>query len=133
MSDHGDGERLLGLWDKYAPRYDRDMGFFERLQFGGGREWVCGQANGDVLEVAVGTGRNLAHYPDGVQLTGIDASPAMLEVARRRFPAWWWAHCPRTAAPAGLRPRPAGRGCEGPAASGMTSRPASSPAIASTP
>jgi ubiquinone/menaquinone biosynthesis C-methylase UbiE len=84
VSGHGDEERLRGLWDKYASRYDRDIGFFERLQFGGGREWVCGQASGEVLEVAVGTGRNLAHYPDGVRLTGIDFSPAMLDVARQR-------------------------------------------------
>ncbi|HEV2783626.1 MAG TPA: class I SAM-dependent methyltransferase [Actinophytocola sp.] len=80
MSD----ERLRGQWDKYAPRYDRDIGFFERVQFGGGREWVCSRARGDVLEVAVGTGRNLPFYPDGVRLTGIDFSPAMLEIARKR-------------------------------------------------
>jgi SAM-dependent methyltransferase len=84
MGDDRDGDRLRGLWDKYAPRYDRDIGFFERLQFGGGRQWVYAQATGDVLEVAVGTGLNLAHYPDDVRLTGIDFSPAMLELARRR-------------------------------------------------
>jgi ubiquinone/menaquinone biosynthesis C-methylase UbiE len=84
MGGHGEEDRLRRLWDRYAPRYDRDMRFFERLQFGGGREWVCGQAIGEVLEVAVGTGRNLAHYPDEARLTGIDFSPAMLEVARQR-------------------------------------------------
>ena len=79
----GEDDRVRRLWDRYASRYDRDMGFFERLQFGGGREWVCRQATGEVLEVAVGTGRNLAFYPDDVRVTGIDFSPAMLEVARR--------------------------------------------------
>lgn len=77
-------DRLRAKWDKYAPRYDRDIGFFERVQFGGGREWVCSQAHGDVLDVAVGTGLNLAFYPAGVRLTGIDFSPAMLERARAR-------------------------------------------------
>jgi ubiquinone/menaquinone biosynthesis C-methylase UbiE len=77
-------DRLRAKWDKYAPRYDRDIGFFERVQFGGGREWVCSQAYGDVLDVAVGTGLNLAFYPDAVRLTGIDFSPAMLEIARAR-------------------------------------------------
>jgi ubiquinone/menaquinone biosynthesis C-methylase UbiE len=77
-------DRFRAKWDKYAPRYDRDIGFFERVQFGGGREWVCSQARGEVLEVAVGTGRNLPFYPDGIRLTGIDFSPAMLEVARTR-------------------------------------------------
>ncbi len=42
------------------------------------------QAQGLTLEVAIGTGLNLAAYPDGVQLTGVDQSPAMLEIARRR-------------------------------------------------
>ena len=75
---------LRGQWDKFAPRYDRGMRLPERLQFGGGREWVCTQATGDVLEVAVGTGLNLPHYPDGVTLTGVDLSPAMLGIARER-------------------------------------------------
>ncbi|MFL6140624.1 MAG: class I SAM-dependent methyltransferase [Labedaea sp.] len=77
-------ERLRVQWDKYASRYDRDIGFYERVQFGGGREWVCSQATGEVLEVAVGTGRNLPFYPDGVRLTGLDFSPAMLDLARTR-------------------------------------------------
>jgi ubiquinone/menaquinone biosynthesis C-methylase UbiE len=75
---------LRAKWDKYAPRYDRDIGFFERIQFAGGREWVCSQAAGDVLEVAVGTGRNLPFYPETVRLTGIDLSQAMLDIAGAR-------------------------------------------------
>lgn len=71
-------------WDRYADRYDRDIGFFERVQFKGGREWVCSQASGEVLEVAVGTGRNLPFYPEGVRLTGLDFSAAMLDIARAR-------------------------------------------------
>jgi len=39
---------------------------------------------GEVLEVAIGTGRNLPFYPQGVRLTGIDFSPAMLEHRPRR-------------------------------------------------
>ena len=37
-----------------------------------------------VLEVAVGTGRTLPHYPAGVTITGIELSPAMLAIARQR-------------------------------------------------
>lgn len=84
MAAEDEADRLRRLWDRYASRYDRDIGLCERLQFGGGREWVCAQATGDVLEVAVGTGRNLAFYPEQVRLTGIDFSPAMLERARQR-------------------------------------------------
>ncbi|MBB5874375.1 ubiquinone/menaquinone biosynthesis C-methylase UbiE [Allocatelliglobosispora scoriae] len=72
------------VWDSVAPRYDSSIGFLERIQFAGGREWVCSRATGDVLEVAVGTGRNLPFYPTDVRLTGIELSPAMLDIARRR-------------------------------------------------
>src|ERR1700694_4113224 len=83
MKPHND-DRLRQIWDKYAPRYDRDMTFFERVQFAGGRQWVCSQATGDVLEVAIGTGRNAPFYPDSIRLTGIDLSPAMLDIAHTR-------------------------------------------------
>src|SRR5829696_7815855 len=77
-------ERLKRKWEKEAPTYDRRMGFFERVLFGDGREWVCSRASGEVLEVAVGTGRNFPFYPEGVQLTGIDLSPAMLKIAQKK-------------------------------------------------
>ncbi len=35
------------------------MNFFDRLLFAGGREWVCGQAEGDVLEIGRGTVRKM--------------------------------------------------------------------------
>jgi ubiquinone/menaquinone biosynthesis C-methylase UbiE len=37
-----------------------------------------------VLEIGVGTGLNLAHYPAGIDVTGIDLSPGMLAIARQR-------------------------------------------------
>jgi ubiquinone/menaquinone biosynthesis C-methylase UbiE len=77
-------ERTRRLWDRYAARYDREMERTERLLFPGGREWACGQVSGKVLEVAVGTGRNLPYYGSGVTLTGIDLSPGMLAIARGR-------------------------------------------------
>ena len=77
-------ERVRALQDKEAPRYDRQISFFERILFQGGREWACSQAEGDVLEIAAGTARNLPHYPEGVRLTGIELSPEMLAIAQRR-------------------------------------------------
>jgi ubiquinone/menaquinone biosynthesis C-methylase UbiE len=80
----GQAERLRNYWDKHAPSYDREMAFFERVLFVGGREWVCRQATGDVLEVAIGTGRNLEFYPPDVRLTAVEFSPAMLDITRQR-------------------------------------------------
>src|SRR6266508_2546799 len=80
----GETARLRRYWDEHAPHYDRQMRFFDRNLFGDTRAWVCQQATGEVLEVAVGTGLNLELYPEGVRLTGIDLSPAMLERARDR-------------------------------------------------
>ena len=77
-------ERLKRIYEKQAPRYDRSIAFWEKVLFGDGRQWVCSRAQGEVLEVAIGTGRNLTFYPAGVRLTGIDLSPAMLERARER-------------------------------------------------
>ena len=76
-------ERLRRYWDKHAPNYDKQVASFERWLVGDGRQWVCSQATGDVLEVAIGTGRNLLFYPEHIRLTGTDFSPAMLELARR--------------------------------------------------
>jgi ubiquinone/menaquinone biosynthesis C-methylase UbiE len=77
-------ERVRAQYDESASSYDRRVGIFDRLLFGGGREWVCSQADGDVLEIAIGTGRNLSYYPTAARVTGVELSPAMLEIARRR-------------------------------------------------
>ena len=77
-------KRVRELQDKEAPRYDRQISFFERVLFGGGREWVCSRAEGKVLELAAGTLRNLPYYPQGVDLTAIELSAEMLAIGRER-------------------------------------------------
>jgi len=77
-------ERVRRIWEKLAPRYDKDIMRFEKILFSGGREWVCSQARGEVLDIGVGTGRNVEHYPKGIRLTGIEISAPMLDIARQR-------------------------------------------------
>jgi ubiquinone/menaquinone biosynthesis C-methylase UbiE len=77
-------ERIRDLYDAEASGYDREIAFFEKVLFAGGREWVCSRARGDVLELAAGTGRNFAHYPADARLTAIELSPAMFDLARLR-------------------------------------------------
>jgi ubiquinone/menaquinone biosynthesis C-methylase UbiE len=74
-------QRVRRIFEKTASAYDGTMDVFERLVVGEGRRWVCSRAEGDVLEVAIGTGRNLPLYPQGIRLTGVDISPSMLERA----------------------------------------------------
>ena len=76
--------RVRAVQNKQAPKYDRQISFFERILFGDGRAWVCSQARGRVLELAAGTARNLPFYASDVDLTGIELSPEMLAIARAR-------------------------------------------------
>ena len=86
MAD-SDNAQVERVFDKLAPRYDRSMLRCERFFLGHGREWASKLAQGEVLEIAVGTGLNLAHYPPSARVLGIDLSGAMVRVARDRIAA----------------------------------------------
>jgi ubiquinone/menaquinone biosynthesis C-methylase UbiE len=78
-------ERLRKQYAKEAPKYDKESDSTERWLFGAEhRGWACSRANGNTLEVAIGTGLNLPNYPPLVRLTGIDLTPEMLALARKR-------------------------------------------------
>lgn len=84
MSQQTETERVREIFDASAALYDKGMAFNEKLFFGDGRAWACSQARGQTLEIAIGTGLNLPFYPADVEITGIEISPAMLEIALRR-------------------------------------------------
>ena len=84
VSDSARRAQWRRYWDRHAKTYDREMRFFDRVLFGDTRNWICQQATGQVLEVAIGTGLNLEHYPPKATVTGIELSPGMLAIARRR-------------------------------------------------
>jgi ubiquinone/menaquinone biosynthesis C-methylase UbiE len=78
-------ERRRRQYAKEAPTYDRESDIAERWLLGTEhRPWACSRAVGDTLEVAIGTGLNLPHYPLGIRLTGLDLTPQMMAGARRR-------------------------------------------------
>ena len=63
LADQAHRDRWRRYWDKHSASYDKQMRFFDRVLFGDSRAWVCSQATGDTLEVAIGTGLNLPLYP----------------------------------------------------------------------
>ena len=89
------GEQRNDLQAATNRRYDRSSRIYDLYDrpmdvlggVGRRRRRLLGRARGRVLEVGVGTGRNLDTYPDGIELTGIDASKGMLARARHRASA----------------------------------------------
>ncbi len=73
-------------------RYDRIAGIYDRLErpletrcFQQWRTMLWERVQGPrVLEIGVGTGKNMPFYHKGWQITAIDLSPRMLEQAKRR-------------------------------------------------
>ncbi|MGH9051640.1 MAG: class I SAM-dependent methyltransferase [Acidimicrobiia bacterium] len=76
--------KVTRRYDRLAPVYDLYDLPLEILVQHRRRRRLLRQAVGRVLEVGIGTGKNLPHYPPGVDLTGIDVAPRMLARADRR-------------------------------------------------
>lgn len=77
-------QRRIAQWDKRAATFDAQVAGLERRFLASSRRWVCARAHGRTLEVAIGTGASLPHYAADIELTAIEWSPAMLDVARQR-------------------------------------------------
>lgn len=72
-------------YDRIAFLYDFLEAPMEHMRFAAWREKLRTGIKGErALEVGVGTGKNLAYYPQDVRITAIDLSPRMLERARKR-------------------------------------------------
>lgn len=77
--------------DKIKRRYDRASKVYdifeqpmEVMSFKKWRLEATKDLKGKVLEVGVGTGKNIPYYPTGLDVTAIDFSGKMLEKARER-------------------------------------------------
>jgi ubiquinone/menaquinone biosynthesis C-methylase UbiE len=75
---------LRRKYDRFAPWYDVVEGLPELLSLRQLRRALLRRAQGHVLEVAAGTGRNFRHYPESCRITAVDLSAAMLARARQR-------------------------------------------------
>jgi len=72
-------------YNRIAPLYDMMEAFVERHRFRVWRQLLWSQVKpGHILEVGVGTGKNMPYYPSGARVTAIDLSERMLERAHER-------------------------------------------------
>lgn len=71
-------------YQRIAPLYDRIESLMEQ-RYAPLRQQLWSQVQGPkVVEVGVGTGKNMPFYQSGLDIIAIDLTPAMLERARRR-------------------------------------------------
>jgi phosphatidylethanolamine/phosphatidyl-N-methylethanolamine N-methyltransferase len=80
-------ERCLRTYQRIAPLYDALDAAYERMWKQRLRARLLRRARGRVLDIGIGTGCNLPHYPAEVELVGIDLSRRMLERAQQRAAA----------------------------------------------
>lgn len=74
---------VLTAYRRWAPVYDKTFGLVATEGRNHAVE-IINQTEGKVLEVGVGTGLALPKYKGHLSITGIDLSPDMLEIARKR-------------------------------------------------
>lgn len=76
--------RVTRTYDRAAAVYDACDGVMNLIGGRHRRRRLVRRVHGATLEVGIGTGRNLEHYPPDVTLTGIDVSGRMLGRAGHR-------------------------------------------------
>lgn len=77
-------EQTRDRYQRIAPFYDA-MEILAEQFYGDWRKRLWSLVKGpDVLEVGVGTGKNMPYYPKGVEVTAVDLAPGMLQRARQR-------------------------------------------------
>ena len=85
-------ERIVGLYQENALAWDRQRGrdLFEKPWLD--RFLALLPERGTILDVGCGMGEPIArHFIErGYGVTGVDSSPTLVELARRRFPAQQW-------------------------------------------
>lgn len=75
---------IVSKYNRISVIYDLIEAPVEIFLYGKWRKEALSNLKGRVLEVGVGTGRNLEYYPTDAQVTGIDNSEGMLDKARKK-------------------------------------------------
>jgi len=79
---------LQNAYDAIADGYEQKL-WFDQYVLGVGRlrKQLMSKARGKILDVACGTGLNFPFFPSTSEITAIDLSPQMLEIARQKAAA----------------------------------------------
>ena len=75
---------IITKYNRISYIYDMMESLVEYLMFGKWRKQILSDLSGLVLDIGVGTGKNLKYYPDNCKIVGMDVSSKMLEHAKKR-------------------------------------------------
>jgi phosphatidylethanolamine/phosphatidyl-N-methylethanolamine N-methyltransferase len=78
-------DEVVKTYSRWASTYDATFGRIVGRYHWHIARFVAEIGAQRVIEVGVGTGLSLAHYPAGISVLGVDICPRMLEKARRRL------------------------------------------------
>jgi ubiquinone/menaquinone biosynthesis C-methylase UbiE len=76
--------RTIKKYNRFSRAYDLLERPIEKYLFSNLRKKVIAHTEGKVLEVGIGTGKNMPYYPKNVEVTGIDFSKGMLQKAEKK-------------------------------------------------
>jgi SAM-dependent methyltransferase len=87
-----DAERIISLYDRHARTWDKDRprNLFEKPWLD--RFLALVPSGGSILDIGCASGEPISRYfiDAGYALNGVDSSPAMIDLARSRFPRQRW-------------------------------------------
>jgi trans-aconitate methyltransferase len=93
MTDTGNPEDIVGLYQRHADAWDRDR----RAELVIERAWMDRftallQPGASILDIGCGSGQPIARYliERGYKVTGVDSSPPLIDKCRTRFPGHEW-------------------------------------------
>jgi SAM-dependent methyltransferase len=89
---HAEAEAIIGLYSRHATAWDEARGDHLREGAWLDRFLALLSPGGTILDLGCGSGRPIARYciEKGHPVTGIDASPQLIALARERFPDQDW-------------------------------------------
>jgi SAM-dependent methyltransferase len=88
-----EAERIIGLYQRHADAWDNDRslgGLYEKAWLE--RLLALLPPQPSILDIGCGSAEPIAHYfiDQGCAVTGIDSSPALIDLCKNRFPDQTW-------------------------------------------